>query len=223
MGKRGWASCSRRTNCNPSRPGSFISVITSSNEVLRARASPVSPRFSTTTLWPSSVRTRRKVMTMAGSSSISRMLPPSLMPKSYSRQDNAENAAVIDLSLVEQRAAVLFDDSRGDRKAKARAGFLGRKEWIEEPLLDLGRDSFAGIRDLENDHSIGMVAQAPGVLASAQGNHAVGPNAVGGILDEIDQHLLDLGGIDANGGADGAIQLNTDAGFFEIRSERSEE
>ena len=50
-----------------------------------------------------------------------------------------------DLGLILQRAAVLFDDARGDGQAQAGAGILGGEKRIEQPLLDLRRNALAGV------------------------------------------------------------------------------
>src|SRR3954466_14882869 len=66
-----------------------------------------------------------------------------------------------------------------------------------------------------------MVAQPFCVLTRPQGNDAIAADAVGGILDEVDQDLLHLGRIDSNRSADWMIDFEPNARALEVRSKQS--
>src|SRR5215471_6931802 len=185
-----------RTRSSPLRPGSFMSVITRSRGSLCARIRPVSPRPSTRILWPSSVRTLRSVMTIAGSSSTRSILPAFFILSP--RQHNTKSCAAIHLRLILQRTPMSFHNPCRDRQPQPRAGFLRGKERIEKPFLDFRRDSFAGVGDLENDNLRIMISQPFVVEPRAEGDGSILPNAVGGILHQVNEHLFHLLRVDAN-------------------------
>ena len=110
------------------------------------------------------------------------------------------------LRLILQGAAVLFDNSRGDGKAQASARVLGGEEGIEQALLHFRRDAFAGVGDFEDDHVGDTIGEALVIEPGAQGDLAVLADAVSGVLDEIDQHLLDLLRVDLDGRGDGVLE-----------------
>src|SRR4051812_5596278 len=101
----------------------------------------------------------------------------------------------MELGLILKSAAVLFDNPGGNRKAEASSGFFGCEEWIEKTLFDFGRNSCASVADIENDHIPETVTQPRGVAARAQSHGTIAADALGGILNEVDQDLLDLLGI----------------------------
>ena len=58
------------------------------------------------------------------------------------------------LGLILERAAVFFDDARGDGQAQAGAGFLGGEERVEQALLDLRGNAFAGVGRLPESRRV---------------------------------------------------------------------
>jgi hypothetical protein len=124
---------------------------------------------------------------------------------------NTKSCAVINLSLVLDGATVLLDDGRRNAESQAGAGFLGGKERIKEPLLDLGDDAAAIVGNFEDD-DVGFFGADPlPIRPGAQLNHPMLPDGVGCILDQIDEDLLDLGLI--HGDAQGGAVLRGEAGY----------
>src|ERR1051326_4996802 len=195
MGSRGLAACNSRTRSSPLGPGNLKSVRTTSNGSAPARASPVSPRFSTATAWPSPSSSRVNVTVMPGSSSMSRIF---VFMVCDARQNDAKRGAVVHLRLILQRAAVLFNYARRDGQAQAGAAFLGGEEWVKQAFLRARRDAFAGVGDFKNDNLSVARGQALAVESRPQGHDAVVPDGVGGVLHEVDKDLLDLLRVDAN-------------------------
>src|ERR1051326_376646 len=102
---------------------------------------------------------------------------------------------MINLGLVLEDAAVFFDDTRGDGESKAGAGWFGGEERIEEPLFNFGTDAFAGIGDFEDDDVGFAVSQALAIFPRAHRDCAAAADAVRGVLNQIDEHLLNLRGV----------------------------
>src|SRR6266581_5170820 len=136
------------------------------------------------------------------------------------RQHDAKSRAAIEPRLVLKRATVHLDDARSDGEAEAGAGFFGSEKGVEKALLDFGRNAFAGVADFENDNAAVVIGEALGVLTRAQGNGAITANAFGGVLHQIDEHLLDLLRIHMDAGRKGILESEMDVRFFEFRSEQ---
>ena len=90
---------------------------------------------------------------------------------------------------------MVLNDTRRDGQPQSRAGVLGGKERVEQALFDFGRNAFAGVRDFKDDDVRLAVGKRFPVPPGAQRDCAVVGDAVGGVLHEIDQHLLDLRGV----------------------------
>src|SRR5437899_5030588 len=116
---------------------------------------------------------------------------------------------------------MLLNDSGGDRKAESSAGFLSGKEWIEQPFLDIGRDAFASIGHLKDDNTIRVIVQAARVFTSSQRDNAVCADTVGGVLDQINQHLFDLRRINTNQASGKRFDVDSNAGFFKVGRKES--
>src|SRR2546430_13689479 len=67
------------------------------------------------------------------------------------RQDNAKDRPPIDLGLVLECAAMLFNNARRNREAQPGASLFGGKERVEEALLNFQGDTLAGVNHLQND------------------------------------------------------------------------
>src|ERR1035437_4708278 len=124
------------------------------------------------------------------------------MFRSGAREDDAEGGAAIGLGLVLQGATVFFDNARGNGKAEPGARVLGGEEWIEQPLFHIRRDAFAGIGHFQDDHLADAVGEALVIEPGAQGDLAIVADAVRSVLDEIDQDLLTLLGVNFDGDGD---------------------
>src|SRR5204862_7790209 len=90
--------------------------------------------------------------TMLASSSMSRILGCDFICIFLSaRQDNAKGRAAIDLGLILECAAMLFNNARRNRQAQPGARVFGGKERVEKPLLNFQGDTLAGVNHLQND------------------------------------------------------------------------
>lgn len=115
---------------------------------------------------------------------------------------------------------MFFNNSRGNGKPQASPCFLRAEEWIEEALLDFGGDTRAGVADIQNDYVASTIAKTARVEAGAQSYSAVSADALGGVLDEIDEHLLDLLGIDTDRGRNRVFARELNIRFFELRPKK---
>src|SRR5690606_14184825 len=84
------------------------------------------------------------------------------------------------------RSAVVLDDLPREHEADPGAGRLRREE--RHPEIVRSRDPGAVILDLRHEHAAGF--------APPNSNAALLPGRLDGILQQVDQHLLDLIGID---------------------------
>ena len=85
---------------------------------------------------------------------------------------------------------MLFHDASGDGKPKSRAVFLGGEKRVEKSLFDLRRNPAAIVRNLQH-YNVGLAINQPfAVMAGAQRNRPAHIRAIGGVLNQIDQHLL---------------------------------
>ena len=109
--------------------------------------------------------------------------------------------------LVLQRAAVFFDNARRDGQAQAGAVFFGGEERVEHPLLDLRRNAFAGVGHLQDrPRRAGRSARRLSIAGATR--RVMVPSladAVGGVLNQVDQHLFDLLRVDADPGRRGDL------------------
>ncbi len=69
------------------------------------------------------------------------------------RQEDVERGALVRFGVHIDEAAGLLDDAIDRRQAEAGAlaDFLGREERLEDLVDDLGRNSRAGVRDVDPD------------------------------------------------------------------------
>ena len=112
---------------------------------------------------------------------------------------------------------MFFDNPRGNRKPEAGARLFGGKKGIEQALFDLRGNTRSGIAHIEDHNIPGPVAETRCVEARPQSYSAVLAYALGCILDEVDEHLLNLLGIDANLGSYGVFTCKTNVGFRKLR------
>ena len=84
---------------------------------------------------------------------------------------------------------MLRDDAVHHRQAHAGAALrqLGGEEWLEDPLLQLGRDADAGVAHLHPDLAVAAAGPDRQIAAAGHG--------VGGVDDEVDEHLLELAAV----------------------------
>src|SRR5579875_1748876 len=75
------------------------------------------------------------------------------------RQNNAEGGAAIDLRLILKRAAVFFDNARGNGQPQAGAGIFGGEKGIEEAFLDLRGNALAVSLTSRITTSVGLSAR----------------------------------------------------------------
>ena len=86
--------------------------------------------------------------------------------------------------------------------------------------MDFRRDAFAGIGDFENRDLGWLIGKTFGAQPKAQSNIAVLANALGGILDEVDQRLFDLLRIDPDFGRDRIFITKANVGLRQLRSKK---
>lgn len=111
---------------------------------------------------------------------------------------------------------MFIDDASGDGKAEAGPGFLGGKERVKEAGLDFARDPFAGVDDLENDGWGGFFGGRHEGAAGVEGDGAIMTDAFGGILNEVNEDLFELLGIDADPEGAGGREMELDGVFLEL-------
>ena len=89
-------------------------------------------------------------------------------------------------------AFVLVDYFRGDGQSKAGAIVLRAEEGIKQSFLHFGRDALASVLDFQRHGPRQSSAQLGVAINGAQRDRALVTDAVGGVLNEIDEHLLEL-------------------------------
>jgi hypothetical protein len=67
------------------------------------------------------------------------------------------------------------------------------KERVKESFFRVRLNASAGVSDFENDDVGFAVGNALAIGARAQGDSACAGDAVGGVLNEVDNHLLESG------------------------------
>src|SRR5262245_29279411 len=97
--------------------------------------------------------------------------------------------------LVLERAIMLLHDARGDGKAQARARILRSKKRVEQTFLHIRRDAAAIIFDFKDGDVLIGALQALAILAGAQFDDSLSVARIGRVLNEVDQHLSDLGSV----------------------------
>src|SRR5438876_8923971 len=112
-------------------------------------AKPSSPRLARETAYPSAIRISCRELTMAGSSSIKRILGRSFIVFGLG-QDYSKNRSVVDSRLVLQDPSMFLDNAGGDWEPQAGAALFGGEKRIEKPLLHIRRHPFSGISDFQN-------------------------------------------------------------------------
>src|SRR6185369_11708396 len=83
-------------------------------------------------------------------------------------------------------AAMIGDDRAHDRQAQSRPVFLRREIWLEDPRSDFRRESRAVVGNLEQHRAAGRRVRG------CEADFAALLDRGDGIVDEIDQHALDL-------------------------------
>jgi len=116
-------------------------------------------------------------------------------------EPDAEGGATADLAFKLDATAVGTDDTLNDHQAQAGALLLGGVEGLEDAVDLLLRNAAAGVSHANPD--------AVGALAGLQGERAAFGHGLQGILDEVDEDLLDLRRVDRGDG-----QLARDAGVM---------
>src|SRR4029077_3689788 len=103
-----------------------------------------------------------------------------------------KRGAMLQFCLVLQCAVVFLNDAGGDGQSEAGAAFLRGEERIEQSLLHLGRNAAAVVGDFEDDDVGFLVGDHFASGARAQSDDAVARGGIGGVLNQVDQHLFDL-------------------------------
>ena len=88
-----------------------------------------------------------------------------------------------------------LDDPGTDAESESGAVGLGGEEGVEEAALDLRRDARAEIADGEAHHRGGLPIDADVAQFGGERDGGSGGAGIGGIADEVDQHLAKLLGI----------------------------
>ena len=136
------------------------------------------------------------------------------------RQYHAKGGAAAELGVAFQRAPVFFDDARGDGQAQAGAFLFGGEEGVEHPLPHLGHDALAGVAHLEDDHRVGAPRGARGARADAQGDRAAGFHALDPVLNQVDEHLLDLVRVHPQPDIGHGLEVEPDGGLLQLGSKQ---
>jgi hypothetical protein len=131
-------------------------------------------------------------------------------------QDDAEGRAAVGLALILEGTPVLFHDARGDRQAKARPPLFGGEKGVEQPLADLGGDALAGVGHFEDDDLGFVLGERQPIASRPQGDRAIVADALGGILHQIDQDLLDLAQVGPDLTGDRGREIEPDPGLGQL-------
>src|ERR1051325_972159 len=108
------------------------------------------------------------------------------------RQHDAENRTLPDAGVKLQPSAMLLNDpGRNGQPQPAALGFRAEKR-IEDPLLNLRGNAAAVVLDLNERYGPRFAVVWPGGRFGAQGDDSVAGDAFGCVLDEVDEHLLEL-------------------------------
>src|SRR5581483_2604291 len=141
---------------SPSIPGSHMSRSTTSKRPLSRTSRHSSPLAASAAWWPSSSSTPFREERMPDSSSTISMLGMVNVSCRWNqlrghRQFHHEPRAHRLVLLDPDGAAMVFHNPAYNRQAQARASFLGRKIWQEQPLLQLLCHPVAGVGDHDLD------------------------------------------------------------------------
>ena len=112
-------------------------------------------------------------------------------------------------------------DARGDGQAESRAGVLGGEERIEKSLLHVRRNAFATILYFQDDDVGCFVVEVFPIPSRPELDHSALANGLGGVADEVDQHLFDLIGIGGDQEGRGLGQDELDVVLGQFRLEKS--
>src|SRR6266480_2002548 len=116
----------------------------------------------------------------------------------HARQDNAEGRTAIDLALILERTAMFFNNARRNGQTQPGAGLFGGKERVKKALLNLPGNALAGVNHLQNGYGSGVTRQWHQGASGTQRNRAAAFDTFRRVLDEVNQHLFDLFGVDSN-------------------------
>jgi len=117
---------------------------------------------------------------------------------------DAEGGAGADLALDVDLPAVLGDNAMGHCQAQPRALGFGGEEGFEQAGHDFRGDPHARIADADRDLAR-LIGRRDGFDSKAQA--APECNGVGGIQQQVDEKLADLGFIGAHDQALGGLQV----------------
>ena len=111
-----------------------------------------------------------------------------------SRQKNAKRRADIFCRLEPNQAVVTVDVTEHDRQPESMrlCVVFCRVKWFKDAVDLVGRNAAAGVGDGEQD--------AVGAKGGLQGEPPAPGHGVEGVLDEVDENLLDLRRVEAQGG-----------------------
>src|SRR5438552_8005002 len=109
-----------------------------------------------------------------------------------------------------------LDDAGGDGQAQAGAAFFGGKKRIEKPLFNLRSHPLPRVGDLKDRHRRVPVSEETVVAPRPQGNKAILADAVRGVLDKVNNDLLDLLWVSFNLQGRRILQLNRDVGPLQL-------
>jgi hypothetical protein len=133
----------------------------------------------------------------------------------------AENGSLIDLGGESDDPFMFFHDAGGNGQAEAGAGVFGRKERVEDSLGDFRGNAPSRVADFENDGRDSGGRLLAGIQgASVEGNRSILPDAIGGVLDEVDQDLLDLLSVRGDGQSRFSLGAQRDAARGEFHLEQ---
>src|SRR5262245_6238303 len=120
------------------------------------------------------------------------------------RQVDVEAGTAVDLGRIVDPAMVLLDDAEDHRQSQAGpfAGPFGGEEWLEDSGANLFGDALARVADGQADEisrpGFDVLASAFGIddnVSCLQEKPATGGHGIAGVQTEIEEHLVDLGGI----------------------------
>jgi len=149
---------------------------------------------------------------------------------------DAEGGAFSGGGVKGDEAAVGIDDAAdgGEAEAGAFAGVLGGEERFPDPGKDVGRNAGAGVFDLKEEEVAGATTgnfvcgfgREDGVFAAQRESAAVG-HGVAGVDGEVEEDLVDLGGVGLDGpevGGDVVVEGDRfREGFLNERGDVAEE
>src|SRR6266852_563904 len=137
------------------------------------------------------------------------------------RQDNAKHRASAGFSIKFEATAVFVNYSSGDSQAQAGAVAFGAEKRLEYFFLEFDGDAGAGVLDFDDRDLGGLSGPVFSSCFCAQGDGAAaGRETFGSVLDQMDEHLCDLGKVGAEAQAVVAIEFEFDGIVGEMRGHK---